>query len=111
MLLGLECIIAGGGGGLSDELEVAWLAECSSKTLDEQASSDLALSMGRCPHGYSARWKRLDTALASAILETLGEGRMYMERERVRAPEKLTRHTIGSVLGRKTAGAVGVGSP
>ena len=48
-------------GFFGDELEVAWLRECWSKTFDQLESSDLDGAK------YQIRWKRLDCLLSRAL--------------------------------------------
>ena len=53
--------------GFSDELEVAWLAECTSKTCDELNSSEWVSRVPPMPYDTLDRWRKLDFALAKAL--------------------------------------------
>ena len=61
--LGLSCVC----GGFSDELEIAWLAECSSKAFEELNHSGWASRSPPLPFGTLDRWRKLDFALAKAL--------------------------------------------
>ena len=61
------CLWGGGGGGGSDELEIAWLAECSSKAFEELNQSGWASRSPPLPFDTLDRWRKLDFALAKAL--------------------------------------------
>ena len=62
--LGLACVV---GGGFSDELEIAWLAERSSKAFVELSNSPWNLPTPALPTGALDRWRKLDFALAKSL--------------------------------------------
>ena len=53
--------------GFSDELEIAWLAECSSKAFEELNQSGWASRSPPLPFDTLDRWRKLDFALAKAL--------------------------------------------
>ena len=61
--LGLSCVCV----GFSDELEVAWLAACSSKAFEELNFSGWSARVPPMPYDTLDRWRKLDFALAKAL--------------------------------------------
>ena len=52
--LGLSCVC----GGFSDELEIAWLAECSSKAFEELNQSGWTPRTPAMPYDTLDRWRK-----------------------------------------------------
>ena len=61
--LGLSCVCW----GFSDEMEIDWLAECSSTTFEEFNQSGWASRSPPLPFDTLDRWRKLDFALAKAL--------------------------------------------
>ncbi|MFM7978660.1 MAG: hypothetical protein ACKPKO_05040, partial [Candidatus Fonsibacter sp.] len=62
--IGLNCVCVG---GFSDELEVAWLAECSTKTFDELSASSWRTMSFNNPNNNIGRRRKVDYALARGL--------------------------------------------
>ena len=56
-------------------MEIAWLAECSSKTFDELNFSGWATRIPPMPYDTLDRWRKLDFALAKALHGILNESK------------------------------------
>ena len=62
--LGLASVV---GGGFSDELDIAWLAECSSNAFVELSNSPWNSPTPALPAGTLDRWRKLDFALSQSF--------------------------------------------
>ena len=80
--------------GLSDELEVAWLSECSSKTFDELVFSDWSLRGTTSANDSSDRWRKLDFALAKALDGILQQSKESWTEDVVLKSRKLSQRNI-----------------